>query len=316
MMNDIIIHLGAHRTGTTLFQEYLYKNRSRAGANGFDLIGIDMTRRGMLDGLLRSGGNGPNGGSECAERNITKLAQLFSTARSSGRRLILSEENIIGTMEENLQLQEMYPFVRERLSRFRAAFSKADRFYITVRNPSDWWASCILYLIGKGTPAPRDHQIERISASQRGWRQIVEEIMMEYPSTPITFRDFSFKTDNPKRQLIMVSGWKFFEDTKKLSKRSNSRKSSEYLREILLTRGEREAAERILKNGIIFPFNYRQKELLDQKYLRDLGWLSQNRRKGDRVLMDLEAKKELRSNRALTQDAPVSSEASGSLAEH
>ena len=285
-MERIIVHLGAHRTGTTLFQEYLFKVSDQAEKNGFDLIGINQTRGGMLEGLFRGVTDTSLEQQRLAEENATKLLKKFERTKAEKRHLVLSDENIIGTMEENLRQGTMYPSITKRIRRFKLPFREVDRFYLSIRNTSDWWASCIFFLVGRGVQLPKEHEVERIAQSKRGWKDIIKCIWEEYPDVPITIRDFSFKLERPKRQLIMVSGWKYFDVTKNLAKKSNERKSSEYLRNVLLSKGEKEAAERLLEGGVIFPFNYRQKEIMENRYSEEVEWIANNLRPKDRYLID------------------------------
>ncbi len=287
--NEILIHLGAHRTGTTLFQNYLLQNRENARDKGYDLFGIDRTRDGMLDGLFRRVDDHSMETRRRAEVSAKNLHACFTDARLQGRKVLLSEENILGTMEENLRECAAYPNISVRLARFEEPFSLVSRFYLSIRDTCTWWTSCISFLTMYGLPYPSQATVDRIASSERGWQHVIRDIRRTYPETPITIREFGFKPDNPKQQLIRVSGWKYFKETQRYSEKSNLRSSLSEIRHELLARGERDAAKRIDSGGASFPFSDRQRSQLTERYFNDLEWISNNIRPGDKFLIETKA---------------------------
>ena len=49
---DIILHLGAHRTGTTTFQALLRRNRERLGQLAIAVLEPERMRGGLANGLI------------------------------------------------------------------------------------------------------------------------------------------------------------------------------------------------------------------------------------------------------------------------
>ena len=51
---EVILHIGAHRTGTTSLQRAVQRNRKKLADNGVAFWGAQITRGGRFSGLLRA----------------------------------------------------------------------------------------------------------------------------------------------------------------------------------------------------------------------------------------------------------------------
>lgn len=271
----IVVHLGAHRTGTTLFQEYIYNLKGKSSEFGHSLVGIDQTRQGMMEGLLGQG-KCEIKFSQIATESLSRLESLFVKSKDKGEGLLLSDENIIGSMERNLATCSIYQDLPEKLYNFKRAFRHVDRFYLSIRDLESWWNSCLSYLISVNTSPPKADKIEAISVCNRSWRHVVIDIMHAYPNAEIYVRDFDFLIGNPKQQLIRVTGSKIFNSVKNLKKKSNEGKSTRVLRKSLVERNDISGASLIRGEGKFKAFDEKQSKFLRDSYKRDILWMRKN----------------------------------------
>lgn len=118
---DIILHVGSHRTGSTSFQHYLRGNRADLMAEGTALWEPSMLRDGVFDGLFAAPRmrNGRNLQRRAMGRVRLHAAQV---KRAGAKRLLVSEENMIGAPRACLRAATLFPAIGERLARLDAAF--------------------------------------------------------------------------------------------------------------------------------------------------------------------------------------------------
>jgi hypothetical protein len=299
-MARMIVHLGAHRTGTTALQQYLIKKRVAMESRGILTLCPPLTRSGLLDGLIANPARLTPEDISDGNRSVRSLQKLFVTTRSEGKRLFLSEENILGTMENNLHQGRMYPDLEKRLVRFQDAFSEVDTFYISIRNLLDWWSSCLAFLIGQGASPPNKEKIFEIAASDRTWRDVIQLIVSIYPQKSVVVRDFGLSLGNQARQLSIVTGWNDeFPEIEKIG-RSNPSSSTESLRKILIERGDVRGAESLPNRLEYLPFSDSQARELQARYKADVEWLLKSMRKPHLLLLRKDSAKVLESAKLIS----------------
>lgn len=213
----LVLHLGAHRTGTTLFQEYLYRRKSAAAEQGIRVDGIRETRAGLLNGILY--GAVP----DAVAAHQQRLAEDVARVLDGGGRWLLSDENLLGTMERNLALRGLYPDAADQVARLGPVLDQVDTIYLSIRSLPDWWLSAIAYLsqrAGAALPAPAARH--QIAQNPRSWRDVVAELLAAFPVPRLVVREFGYHTGNPKRQLREVTGWTDLGKLPNLRKTSNA----------------------------------------------------------------------------------------------
>ena len=105
----IVVHLGAHRTATTLFQKTLADNRQRLSERGICFLGPEQIRNGDFKGLMIHRSQVTLWRSRKAQTAAQKLRSTLDSERRAGRRVILSEENILGNIRSNVDTMSIYP---------------------------------------------------------------------------------------------------------------------------------------------------------------------------------------------------------------
>ncbi|MDB4106378.1 hypothetical protein N9553_00765, partial [bacterium] len=100
---DILLHLGAHRCASTTFQSYLWNNRVALSKQGLTCWTPKRTRNGLLRGLVRHPALISVQDERDGIRSIGRMRVEISRLRNNGQdALLISEENILGSMRNNV----------------------------------------------------------------------------------------------------------------------------------------------------------------------------------------------------------------------
>lgn len=203
---DVYLHLGAHRTGTTAFQAFLGANRAQLAAAGVAVWLPEDLRRGPLAALSARPGLRR---SVIEDRRLEwRLdAALDRLVAQGARRLVLSEENLIGTMASCHAAGLPYPEVWGRLRRLDGLFGgRVRRVALGCRDPAEWWASTLAFRLPRGGPVPDAGLLARLAAQPRGWAAVLADIAAALPGRPMAAWDFGWAAGRPDRVLVALLG--------------------------------------------------------------------------------------------------------------
>lgn len=175
---SVLLHLGAHRTGSTSFQKFLAINAARLDRQGIAVLTPPDTRPGPI-----------------------------GADRLAGPRLIVSEENLIGTMEECLRARALYPEALAEMRKHPALIDHVETVYLSVRSYAAWWNSVVTYSLRAGASLPDDAAIARMSDAARRWPETVADIRTTFPQARILVREFFWRTGSPLLQLQKLTNW-------------------------------------------------------------------------------------------------------------
>ncbi len=275
---EVFLHIGAHRTGTTALQRALWQDRFRLTRRGLACWLPGDTRGDLFAGLL----DGPEQDRQLTERRINRSAdmiadQMRQLAAQGCRQLLISEENILGSVRRNLRAGVLYPDLSPRLARFARIFgAQCTRVGMCIRPYPDYWASALAYAINAGDPVPRRGDLDRLVAQPSSWRQIVSQLAAAFPLARIVVWEFDRLKGRPAAQLRVLTG-----TGRGLSsvagERVNASPDRNALRAALLARGDAGGAARIpAGRGRFMPFDSAQQEILMRKYRDDIAWLRGN----------------------------------------
>jgi hypothetical protein len=167
MTHPVLIHAGAHRTGTSSFQLCLHENRAVLDRHGFDVAypGRDGVPGGQLRLPLPRRRHGDKRIPEYAERARTVLAGF------RGRGLILSEENIPGPM------LHFYPAARKRfLSLAGALDAPPAHLLFVVRAYAGLYVSAWRKRAEDNPVDPFSDLVPNFMTVDRGWPELVAEM--------------------------------------------------------------------------------------------------------------------------------------------
>ena len=179
---DLILHLGAHRTGSTAFQQMLTAGRARLAQAGVRALVHDEL--GRLPGFAAIGSNGGSGGG--GDRAATRAA--FDAALAGADRALISEENLIGDMGWNIRAGAFYSRARDKLTSYRDFFGAAPkRIGLGIRGYAGYWVSAHAYELSYRTGVPVRFADRRTAlvAAERGWCDLAADIRAVFPDAAI-----------------------------------------------------------------------------------------------------------------------------------
>jgi len=165
---DVVIHLGAHRTGSTALQRSLATGAARLEAAGVRYARREAMRRPLHVAMLAAEARGPvgRGARAAAARALRTWGRRQEAAGVS--RLILSEEELPGVMDDCLTGEGPYPRAARRLSLLAEAFAPwRVRAAAALREPADWVASTWGFSASRRDPRRRDRR--DLAAVRRAW---------------------------------------------------------------------------------------------------------------------------------------------------
>ena len=273
----IVVHLGAHRTGTTLFQKTLADNRQRLSDLGICFLGPDQIRNGDFEGLLVRRAELTLLQFRKSQKAVRKLRCLLDSERRAGRRVILSEENILGSIRHNVDTMSVYPNIQNSLDMLKPAFEQVDVFYFSIRPLHVWWNSCLSFAIRHFRRPPSDMQLDYIAYnSALGWRPVIQAVCKAFPKARVKVIEFGALTAEPILQLSEVTGWQDLSHLEQKHRIFNRSKPINHLKEVLQELGDSIGIARLAGKGEgrrLNMFSETGVSLLSEAYARDLEWL-------------------------------------------
>jgi hypothetical protein len=268
---EITLHLGAHRSASTSFQYYMRKNRVRLAASGIGVWGPPQTRNGLMEGVLPR--SGLMSAPQQAERARGRIALALSQAEKAGlTRLVVSDENMIGTPRGNLRDMRLYPGIGERMARYGEAFGgRITRIALSLRAQDTWWASSIAFAVVRGGRVPSQTQLAHIAAGPRSWRDVITDLACALPEAKLLVMPHEAFASLPERRLMALLG---VEDTPRAHAREwlNRAPDLRALRQALSDRGG-DPAMLPAGEGAWQPFSREERAALREAYADDLFWL-------------------------------------------
>jgi hypothetical protein len=266
---DIILHVGAHRTGTTAFQQYLRANERWLAAHGTGVWGPLRTRNGLFDGLL-SGTATPHD-QERSRRASGRIRLAVERGRHQGLdRLIVTEENMIGSVRANLRAIRLYPDAGTRLARHADAVGEVATVALTIRSLDDYWASALAFAVARGAPAANADTLDRLVSQPRSWREVIGDIAAALPRAQLVVLPFERTVGRADWLLAAMTGLGRVPHHKG-AVRANARPALDELHRVLADRGD--PAANLGGRDFWEPFDAAQRAALRETYLDDLFWL-------------------------------------------
>lgn len=178
---EIILHLGAHRTGSTAVEQALSANADLLAGEGLAVWPPRRLRAlpgfGQVPGLPEAGRQALRAG----------LAERFAgLARRGIARLVISEENMVGGMHGSLTAGALYPHARDRLLAYAAVLPAPVRWVgIGVRGHARHWLSCQAYVLPRRRLPRFEALAPALAALPRGWADLVGDAAAAFPEAEI-----------------------------------------------------------------------------------------------------------------------------------
>lgn len=206
---DVILHLGAHRTGTTSLQAWLLQNEDALARVGTAVWGPDRTRSGLFAGLLkRPDLVGPEDEAFARTGAARIRHEIDRLAEQGVERLVISEENTLGSMLYCLDQETIYPDARARFDRLAWAFGPhLTGLALSIRRYDLWWASVLAVGRARGLAQPGPRGLDRLVQHPRGWTEVAVAAQAAFGTRPIRVWSFeAFAGNHPAQVRAMVPG--------------------------------------------------------------------------------------------------------------
>lgn len=205
MTAPVLIHAGAHRTGTSSFQLCLHENRAVLDRCGYDIA--YPGRDGVPGGNLRL----PLPRRRHGERRIPQYAKrardvLRGLSPDAGRGLILSEENIPGPMLHFYHGQ-FFPASRKRfLSLAGALESPPTHVLYVVRSYAELFVSAYRKRAEDNPVAPFSEIVPNFTAMDRGWPELLSEMRDTLGAETLTILPYEARGTSRDLLELLVPG--------------------------------------------------------------------------------------------------------------
>lgn len=273
---DVILHLGAHRTGTTTLQVFLENNRDNLNEIGTEFWGPNRTRSGLFSGLIKNPSDVTHDAVLRGERSSGLIRmEMDRLAHSQVKSLIVSEENMIGVMGNNLGVAGLYPDAKARLDRFTSAFgSRCKRIALSIRSYDKYWTSVFAFSIERGRAAPSRDLLDHLVTQPRRWRNIICEISQVFPNAELIIWPFEGFIGQVDQQLAVLNGAAVPNQMRGRGNWHNPSAGIDKLRQVFIDRGEHAyAADLTTENARWQPFDNNHLAAFRDQYEEDIDWL-------------------------------------------
>ncbi len=201
----ITLHLGAHRTATSSLQRMLDRDAVALNATGIAIWGPKRTRTGLLTGVMGDPGRREGRRDVQARRAAGRVSMQRADLAADGvQRLVISDENMLGGLRENVLLGRLYPTVAARLHRLSDTLPGVGRVCLSLRSPDAWWTSVFAFLMTRGFAPPDRATLDAILQARRGWRDVIHDVAGAFPDAELvvwSYEDFGAKPETAYQWL-------------------------------------------------------------------------------------------------------------------
>jgi len=267
---DVTLHLGVHRTASTTFQSYMRRNHGQLSGAKIRFWGPWRTRKGLFAGILP----GPDLTShmELQQRAEARVRfQMDATMRNGAQHLMVSDENMIGSVRDNLRNHCLYPGIGNRMSRYARVFDgNISRLVISIRAQDQYWESAVNYGVARGHSMPRPRVFRKIASSNRTWRDVITDLACAVPDVEILVAPFERFAGRPEAFLTASIGCDAPVDRRK--EWLNRTPTAQGLQRILRERGDTDQLVRS-ETQRWQPFDTAQRAAMREAYADDMHWL-------------------------------------------
>lgn len=277
-MTEFRIHIGAHKTATTHFQDCLYRAIERIQLQGKDYVPrIDCRQKKIVEQIHEASAQ-----AALSDANSASLATILQNNGYNAKTILMSEENMMGS-SMNL-IANMYPKVVGRLDHFIKLRGIANiNFFLSIRSYEHVLPSAYSQALRDGASIPPFSSIRDYWLSEKpSWYKLIQVIINLCGASQLTIWSFENYIRSPKEILENFSGSNF-DDINLSAIKTNTRMGTDTIRKIeLLDRSLNFAERRIRIKDIVTnsisndydPLTKSEKRLLNERYMDDCEKIS------------------------------------------
>lgn len=173
---QVHLHVGAHKTASTFIQSRLSGAAETLSRHGVAVASHAELRHGVTDRIDFATRLGV-AGLTLAHGRLARAMKTLAPKRAGIRRIVLSDENLLGPMTSVGSDAGMYPQAGARVRAAVNALGKRDvRVFLTVRDYPDVLASVFAYQSERRGMGDLEAFRRRGLAMKRGWREVAREL--------------------------------------------------------------------------------------------------------------------------------------------
>ena len=209
-----VLHIGAHRTGSTLIQGALWTAAHKNAAAKCAYWGPHRLRK--MEEFPRVTEHCNEAGQATSLKAVNRhtkvrrnISKWFDEQDAKGTKtVVVSEENIIGTMERNMREGRMYPAIEARLAAYAAVFpQKPSMIGMGVRSYASWWTSSFNYTHGGGHEVPDPVTLRNaVMDDFHGWTEVVASVRRSFPDSKLVLWQQESLNDVSEDIVATLSG--------------------------------------------------------------------------------------------------------------
>lgn len=189
MWDEVFIHAGAHRTGTSSVQQTLAENRAALEAAGYEVA--YPGRDGAPGGRLRLPLPRPRHGEKRVPQFGRQVAAHLAAICPEGRgRLILSEENIPGPMRHFYE-GRFFPAAEARAAALGAGVGRVAHVVFVLRPYAAFYASAWRKRAEDNAVPDFAEVVPALLAMDRGWPEVVAALRDGLRPERLTVLDYA-----------------------------------------------------------------------------------------------------------------------------
>lgn len=269
---DVILHVGSHLSGVSTLASYLNRNKRPLNSHGLHVWTPEVTRKGLFDGLtLKSGLDGVARRRERGAGRVRLRCSMLE--RDRVKELLVLEPMMLGTMENNIAEERLYPAAGERVARMVHAFGgRVKRVVLGIRALEDYWGGAMAHALQMGADVPDESAFDRLVTQPRSWRKVVQDVACAAPDAEVLVLPYERLGERPAQIVEYAVSGRFAAPTNFRVSGLSHVPELPVLREVLMDRGLPSAS---LPTGEDrwHPFSAFQVDILREIYVEDLAWL-------------------------------------------
>ena len=185
---ELSLHLGAHRTGTTALQQACRNNAGLLADANIEVWGSDVMRAPALERFPNIWpAEGSDAGKKAVKAAVSAMQNAIGERIDGGRaHLLITEENLLGSMPANLREQSLYPNAGARMLAYRQLFPvPPDRIFLCLRSYASYWASAYSFAALRNELPEFSQLCDGLIQGPRGWIDVLADLRDAFPGSQI-----------------------------------------------------------------------------------------------------------------------------------
>lgn len=206
-MKKVVIHLGAHKTGTTAIQNWLFDNRGVLAEGGVYSFNLRDGTSSLIKNACHSYALGHSGSAKKLDRALSGIS--FNIDNLKQDTICISDEGLLGLIpgwrNSEKVIKGVYPSAGEIVKRIEMGLSQHDvKFCLYVRNEEDWLVSCWKQLVKSSKYTSEFSSYKEEVHSDFKWRDKVREIECSLVSSSLSVFEYEKDLFNSVRNIGIV----------------------------------------------------------------------------------------------------------------